>query len=517
MYELFYTCFTKLIIAYFFSCNKNIPHRSNSEMHNEGDNLPITRLSNTIDSKFKFGIDIPATMINDAFKKTSGYKYYKAKKEENEKAKVVEEPEEHNISLVRSGRGKGYMRSGENEANVPKLFKKNVVPRKTRSLTVAEETVAAELAKSISIKEPRTQHRRRSQLRIDSQIDEDVADTYTEWGQKLKGPTVDDLAVQSLLDLQKGSKASRLKSLKQKKQPVTGEVSNATHTKYYDNLETNSDAILYSDTTEESANETDDADESDMDLTDDNLVRDDDAVRYGVFMYNKTTQTPNSTYISPMITSSSLDFIQTLLDETPINKLIYLMSHPAYTDAHTTSVVHNPEGNHEARSFQSGKSSHIISTSKYKIPSYQNSTTKLTLSQSKEADAKDEKEYEEDQLQKGTFEKAFQARVLIEIKKLLHTHIPKAGTNYVRPRLNTSVLEVMQNNQISLFTKSSTYVDDLLDMELKLKLLNKTHENKTHPTNQKVYDMLYDSILLDQEALDAQEAEPSFLKRSQDY
>ncbi|GKF85867.1 hypothetical protein Tco_0253694, partial [Tanacetum coccineum] len=141
-----------------------------------------------------------------------------------------------------------------------------------------------------------------------------------------------------------------------------GEVSNATHTKYYDNLETNSDAILYSDTTEESANETDDADESDMDLTDDNLVRDDDAVRYGVFMYNKTTQTPNSTYISPMITSSSLDFIQTLLDETPINKLIYLMSHPAYTDAHTTSVVHNPEGNPEARSFQSGASEVPFST-----------------------------------------------------------------------------------------------------------------------------------------------------------
>nr|GFA24124.1 hypothetical protein [Tanacetum cinerariifolium] len=53
------------------------------------------------------------------------------------------------------------------------------------------------------------------------QIDEDVADTYAEWGQRLKGPTVDDPAVQSLLDLRKISKASRLESLKPKKQPVT--------------------------------------------------------------------------------------------------------------------------------------------------------------------------------------------------------------------------------------------------------------------------------------------------------
>nr|GEY36309.1 hypothetical protein [Tanacetum cinerariifolium]GEY53302.1 hypothetical protein [Tanacetum cinerariifolium] len=75
------------------------------------------------------------------------------------------------------------------------------------------------------------------------------------------------------------------------------------------------------------------------------------------------------------------------------------------------------------------------------------------------------------------------------------------------------MLEVMQNNHISLFTKSaSTSVDDLSHMELKLKLLNRTHKNKNHPTNQKIYDTLYDSILLDQDVLDAQEAKPSFHK-----
>ncbi|GJY79615.1 hypothetical protein Tco_0485416, partial [Tanacetum coccineum] len=139
------------------------------------------------------------------------------------------------------------------------------------------------------------------QLKIDSQIDDAVADTYAEWGQKLKGPAVDDLAVQSLLDLRKGSKASRLESLKQKKQTVAREGSN---------------------TSEESDNETDDADDSDMDLSDDNLDGDDDAARFGVFMYNKSTETPKSTYFSPTVTSSSLDFIQNLFNETPANEFL---------------------------------------------------------------------------------------------------------------------------------------------------------------------------------------------------
>ncbi|GJX21049.1 hypothetical protein Tco_0223726 [Tanacetum coccineum] len=110
-------------------------------------------------------MEIKNTMIDDAFKKIAGYKYYKANKVESEKAKAIKKPKEQNVLL------------------------------KTRTLTIAEQTIAVELAKSISIKEPRTQQSRRSQLTIDSQIDEDVADTYAEWGQKLKGPAVDDPAV----------------------------------------------------------------------------------------------------------------------------------------------------------------------------------------------------------------------------------------------------------------------------------------------------------------------------------
>nr|GFC25471.1 retrotransposable element Tf2 [Tanacetum cinerariifolium] len=150
-----------------------------------------------------------------------------------------------------------------------------------------------------------------------------------------------------------------LKSLRQKKQPVAGEGSNAAYSKYYDSLNINNDATLdssSSDKPEESANETNDADESDMDVSDDNPDRDNDIVGYEVFMHNKSTATPNSTYLSSTVISSSLDFIQTLLDETPTNKLMDFISHLVYTDAQTTSLVHNPKGNSGITSYISGAS-----------------------------------------------------------------------------------------------------------------------------------------------------------------
>ncbi|GJX59372.1 hypothetical protein Tco_0290762 [Tanacetum coccineum] len=128
MSKLLYIRFTKLIINHFPSCNN---------------------------SDYKFGIEIPDTMISDEIKKSAGYNYYIAKKKKN--------------------------------SEYPK---KDVVSRKTRSLTITKEIV----------------------------------------------------------------------------------------------VDTNNDAILYStclNTTEESANETDDADDSDMDLSDDNLQGNDDAAGFG--------------------------------------------------------------------------------------------------------------------------------------------------------------------------------------------------------------------------------------------
>ncbi|GKA81373.1 hypothetical protein Tco_0788065 [Tanacetum coccineum] len=205
---------------------------------------------------YNFGMEIPDSMISNAIKKSTGYNYYMAKKKESTKDKIIDEPEEQHVSPIKSGRGKGSMCYGDQAVNVPK---KDVVPRKIRYLTIAEEI---------------------------------VVDIYVEWGQNLKVPVVEDPVVQSLLDLQKGSKTSRPKSLKQKKQSIIEERPSKAHNKHYAYLDTNSDAILYSLCSEESEDETDDADDSDMDLSDDNPQGNDDATGFGVFMYKNSTETP---------------------------------------------------------------------------------------------------------------------------------------------------------------------------------------------------------------------------------
>ncbi|GJR61235.1 hypothetical protein Tco_1503397 [Tanacetum coccineum] len=235
--KLLYTRFTKLIIDYLLSLNKSIPYRSDSKLHSSQDDHPITKLLSTTNGEYKFGMEVLGALIK-----------------------------EQHVSLIKSGRGKGFMCYGDQVANVPNRLKKDAMPRKTRSLTIAEEV-------------------------------------------------------------------------------VVGEGSSATHNKYYSSSDTASDATLYSSSLDElkgSAYETNDADESYMELSHDNPHGDDDDARYGVCMDNKSNATPNSTYLSLMVTSSSLDFIQTLLDETPKNVLTGFMSHPVYTDAQTTTVVHNP-------------------------------------------------------------------------------------------------------------------------------------------------------------------------------
>ncbi|GJX44095.1 hypothetical protein Tco_0260771 [Tanacetum coccineum] len=424
-------------------------------------------LINTVESKFKFRMKIPDTKISDAINQSAGYKYYEAKKAESEKGNTAKEPEEQHVSPVKSGRGKGYMRLGDQEVNVSSAFKKNVVPKKQRSIIVADnlvpqEDVAVELAKSVSIKERQLQQRDlMTQLTIERQIEKYVEDTYAEWGQKLKGPATEDPVVQSLLDLRRGSK---------------------------ENSDVTRDS-LGSDTDQKKEDETDDSDDSDMDLSDDEPKGDDDVAGYGVFMYNKSTEPLKSTYLSPTVMCSSLWYIQSLLNEKHVHELTNLMSNQVYTNAL------QPQRWLTQREILR-KCFRMILLIIYHLHQKLDDLTSINVSK--------------------VIEKAVQAKVQTEMKKLIHTHVPKALANYVKPRLNNSVLEVMKNNQISLFTKPSTTIDDILDMELKLKLLNIMYLNKshkTHNTHQQLYNTLYQSINLDQEALDAQDAKPSFNKR----
>ncbi|GJX40370.1 hypothetical protein Tco_0255360 [Tanacetum coccineum] len=271
------------------------------------------------------------------------------------------------------------------------------------------------------------------------------------------GHVVKDPTVQSLLDLQKGSKASTLKSLKQKKQTVAGKGSSNAHIKHYVDSNTHSDAIFYSscpDTSEESANETDDADDSDMELSDDNPQGDDAAAGF------------------------------------------------VYTDAQTISTVIHPEGNPELTSYISGASEvplgtrvdvqatnvllqemlldenayHKPTLSSKKIP--YNATTPQPSSlhaKAKRLMQKAEKNMRKINIKKAVaqkfqeydqklealtnfnvseaFEKAVQARVLTEIKKLLPTHIPNAFLNYVKPHIGQNENHILGPSTVAIAKK----------------------------------------------------------------
>ncbi|GKG33810.1 hypothetical protein Tco_0433969, partial [Tanacetum coccineum] len=83
-------------------------------MHNKGQDSPISKLINTVDAKFKFRMKIPDIMINDAIKQSAGYKFYRMKKDESKKVNVSSKP------------------------------KKAVVPRKPRTINVADNLIKQE-------------------------------------------------------------------------------------------------------------------------------------------------------------------------------------------------------------------------------------------------------------------------------------------------------------------------------------------------------------------------------------
>ncbi|GJX28601.1 hypothetical protein Tco_0236680 [Tanacetum coccineum] len=90
------------------------------------------------------------------------------------------------------------------------------------------------------------------------------------------------------------------------------------------------------DTDEERDDEIDDSDDSNMDLSKDEPKGDDDAAGFGVFMYNKSTEPPKSTYLSPTVTTSSLEYIQSLLNDSPEIFLDEAAHHISSPPANTT-------------------------------------------------------------------------------------------------------------------------------------------------------------------------------------
>ncbi|GJX40888.1 retrovirus-related pol polyprotein from transposon TNT 1-94 [Tanacetum coccineum] len=431
------------------------------------------------------------------------------KHDDCDKGNVVEEPEEQHVSHVRNERGEGYMCLGNQEVNVPRKPKKVGVLKKPRTLTVAdnivEEPIAVELAKS-------------------RQVEKDVEDTYAaEAGLKLKGVSTEDPVVRSLLDLHRGSKESRFENsscsdtdeekdddsndsdmelnndepnkgdddaagfgmfMYNKELPkstsfsptVANPEGNPEVTSYISgtfggrmrlgNQEVNvpsvfkknvvprkQRSITIADNLLENKNEA---------LTIERQVEKDVEDAYAA--------EKGLTLKGPVVTTSSMKDFLNLLNDPPVHELSDLLSKPNYTNAHTTLVVAKPEGNpkemlpddadHHISSPPTNTTHHLAVKQKFK--KYDQKLEALSSINAPEA-----------------IEEVVQAKVMTEMKKQLPTYVPTTIVKFFNPRLNKSMREVMKNTQISLFTKPSpTTADDLSEMELKLKLMNRMHQNK---------------------------------------
>ncbi|GKF45900.1 hypothetical protein Tco_0135702 [Tanacetum coccineum] len=116
--KLSYPRFTKLIIDHLLSINKILARRSTAFMHSREQDSFLSKLINNVDIVLKFGMELPDSMINDAFKQSTGYIVYKSKREQSEKYNDQVTSKEKNVSTLGRGRGKGYMCSGTGNLEV---------------------------------------------------------------------------------------------------------------------------------------------------------------------------------------------------------------------------------------------------------------------------------------------------------------------------------------------------------------------------------------------------------------
>ncbi|GJV53293.1 hypothetical protein Tco_1449034 [Tanacetum coccineum] len=322
-------------------------------------------------------------------------------------------------------------------------------------------------------------------------------------GKKFKRIATEDPAVQLLPDLRKGYKESRLESIRQEIQASKGEGSSvARDGEFEDFSDTNSHATAsssWSDTDKD--DDKDDAKNSNMGISDDDSNKDDDDVaEFRVFMYDLSNELPKFTPISPAVTCSSMKDYTNLLNDQPENELMVLLSRPVFTDAQTTFTVANPEGNPKVTSYLSSASEvpfgtnvdvqatefvlHelFVDAADHQVSSPPATTTHklITNPQQRSIQAKAKKLLEVlSTINVPEAIKEFvQATVLTKMKKRMPKHVPKAVAIFVKPRINNTVLEVMKNNQINLFTSpSTTTTDDLSEQELKIKLYNRINQN----------------------------------------
>nr|GEW50059.1 hypothetical protein [Tanacetum cinerariifolium] len=111
-------------------------------------------------------------------------------------------------------------------------------------------------------------------------------------------------------------------------------------------------------------------------------------------------------------------------------------------------------------------------------PAVPNPSSSLTLSYSEyELEKKVKKLSKVDHVE--AIKEFVQANIFNKVKNQLSKLPPKAVSNFVQPRMERAVCDVLQKNLINLFQSPSTYTDSLTEYELKNMLHDKMQKSKT--------------------------------------
>ncbi|GJR30088.1 hypothetical protein Tco_1106320 [Tanacetum coccineum] len=101
----------------------------------------------------------------------------------------------------------------------------------------------------------------------------------------------------------------------------------------------------------------------------------------------------------------------------------------------------------------------------------------------------------------NAIEESVQANVINEVKNQLSKFLPKAGSEYVQPRMERIVHDVLKKNPINLFQSSSKSTDLLTKYELKHKLydmMQKSHSFLAHEKHLELFNALMNSMGVDE-------------------
>ncbi|GKD59200.1 hypothetical protein Tco_1296709 [Tanacetum coccineum] len=199
-----YARFTKLIIDYLLSHNKTINKRSYAEMYSKSQDRKFKVFKMAKKGILTYGMQLPATMLNDVIKMMDEYKEYVAKNKQVVVPMVQPKPVDpiqgtHKKSRaggVRKTEGKGTMMRGEELVEHVESFKTKIVLS-----TKKKPTLKAKQVKETYVYDPdqihaatllgmeserlRLERTEREQRIAEEEIDDDVDDTLKSKGSKL--------------------------------------------------------------------------------------------------------------------------------------------------------------------------------------------------------------------------------------------------------------------------------------------------------------------------------------------